>query len=756
MLNMSFRNPRAGWWFRMLLCVAALIASAAGDVGSKPGTLTRVEDIRALSRAEAARGRPVRLRGVVTWQDVDARPSFFLHDGSRNIWVDRATALSRALWRGGDLPREESVIGALVEIDGVTDPGGYAPCVVPLGIRRVGSGKVPMALRVPLERMLSGSEDGQLVEVEGVVQDVLPPDEFGDSRVMLMVDGHPCRVASENGHLLDAAKLVDARVRVRGVLVPLPNLRAEVAGLRMNIMGPGDIDVLEPPPEDPFSAMRVPLDGLLPFSPDARPFHRKVTSGIVTLAAPGRFFFIQEGNRSVLVRSASSDVEAGDHVDVAGFVDTSRTLAAITGAIVRKLGKADVPAAVQVPVERILHPEFRNAFEKVAESDYSGRLVRIQARMVGVERGRPGAEKSMLVSSDGVVVPVTLSWRGATVPPAWVEGAMLDLKGVTELSFSEDATTQGSISITGMRMWLGSAADVRVIAKPSWWTPQRLWLALAGVAVVLALVIGWNLALSKLLQKRTRLLEDVMRIHRDSELEFEGARQERRRLAGDLHDGLQQLMAGAAYRMEAAITHLGQVPEAVEVQFSAARRALVRSQEGLREVLWGLQHLEEDSDDFAALISYAASTVEHWPRNAIEVSSEGRTVPLSRQVSGSLLLLMQESVGNAFKHGAATHVHVMISYGGESLEMRVRDNGKGFNPDKAPGPKEGHFGLESARLRMRWLRGTLAVASEPGLGTTIYCTVPADVAYSRNAAMEKDGVADRSEINHDSPRGTKP
>jgi signal transduction histidine kinase len=283
---------------------------------------------------------------------------------------------------------------------------------------------------------------------------------------------------------------------------------------------------------------------------------------------------------------------------------------------------------------------------------------------------------------------------------------------------------------------------VWVIDKPSWWTPRRLWMALAGVLAVLTLALGWNLALSKLLQKRTRLLEDVMRKHRDSELEFEGARQERRRLAGDLHDGLQQLMAGAAYRMEAALAHLGKVPAAVEVQFAAARRALVRSQEGLREALWGLHHMEDDTDDFAALLGHAASTVEHWPRDAIEVTSEGPPHTLSRQVSGSLLMLMQESVGNAFKHGAATHVHVSVIYGADFLEMRIRDNGTGFNPHDAPGPKDGHFGLESARLRMRWLKGTLVVASEPGRGTTVSCIVPAFVAYSRSASVEAESAAD--------------
>ena len=216
--------------------------------------------------------------------------------------------MDRGIWQGGEPPARDSEVGALVELEGVTDPGGYAPCVLPLRFKRIGSGPLPEAKRMPLERLLSGREDGQRVEVEGVVHDVSAPDEFGDSKVMLMIDGHPCRVASERGRQLDASKLVDARVRVRGILVPLPNLRAEVAGLRMVVMGARDFEILEPPPADPFLAPKVELNRLLPFSPDASPFHRKVTEGVVTVAMPGQFFFAADAHQAANAVSGGKEL----------------------------------------------------------------------------------------------------------------------------------------------------------------------------------------------------------------------------------------------------------------------------------------------------------------------------------------------------------------------------------------------------------------------------------------------------------------
>lgn len=712
----------------ILAWVAAVGLAAAG--------LTSVAEVRALSRAEAAKALPVRLRGVVIWQDADSRPAFFLHDGNFSIWIDRSTAHARGLWQGGDPAAADCAVGTWVEVEGVTDPGGYAPCVVPLRFSKLGSGAVPAARRVPVERLLSGSEDGQVVQLDGVVQDVSVPDEFGDSRIMLMVDGHTCRVAAEHGSELDSAALIDARVRMRGIVVPLPNLRSEVAGLRMNIMGREWLEVIEPPPPDPFSAPRVSIDRLLPFNPETLPFHRKVTSGVVTLSVPGKFFFIQEGERGVRVQSTSMEVTPGDVVDVAGFIDTSKTIASLTGALVRRTGRVDVPAAVKVNPARIMNPEFRNSFEKVSEADYHGRRVRVSGQVVRTERGPNGEIPSLLIASGGQVFPVRAAGSGWKLSPDWVEGASLDLTGVAELEFNEDTSTQGSFSITGMGFWIGSPSDVVVTSVPSWWTPQRLGLALGGTGLVLALVMGWNFALRRLLWKRSLMLEEVMRKHRDSELEFHGARQERRRLAGDLHDGLQQLMAGAAYRMEAAAAHLGEVPPAVETHLTAARRALVRSQEGLREVLWGLQHMEDDADDFAALLRHAVASVEHWEEGTVEVVSSGEPFAISRQVQGSLLLLMQETVGNAFKHGKARQVRVSVSYDDGFLGMEISDDGCGFDPASAPGPREGHFGLESIRLRMKWLGGTATVRSKPGEGTVVSCRIPSALAKAYNPAKE--------------------
>lgn len=274
---------------------AALTACAIAACGARGGEitpLTRVREIRALSRVEAAKALPVHVRGVVTWQSANPNGSFVVDDGDRGIYVDLFMSIERRIWKSGDIQRTETEAGAVLEIKGVTDPGGYAPIIRPMRIRRVGSGSLPPPRRVPNVRLLSGNEDAQRVEVEGVVHSVTRVNEADVTAVGMVVDGNPCRVMFEYGNELNATSLIDARVKIRGVLTPLFNLRSQVAGMKISSGGAADIEVLVPARADPFLAPRVTLDNLLPFSPDREPYHRRVTSGIVTFAKLGEFSFL--------------------------------------------------------------------------------------------------------------------------------------------------------------------------------------------------------------------------------------------------------------------------------------------------------------------------------------------------------------------------------------------------------------------------------------------------------------------------------
>ena len=98
-------------------------------------------------------------------------------------------------------------------------------------------------------------------------------------------------------------------------------------------------------------------------------------------------------------------------------------------------------------------------------------------------------------------------------------------------------------------------------------------------------------------------------------------------------------------------------------------------------------------------------------------------------------MLVQEAVGNALRHGEAPHVNLRLHFADQGLELIVEDNGKGFNPQCAPGTGDGHYGLEGMRQRMRWLGGTVEITSHPDGGTRVCVRLPKDRARTVDPAI---------------------
>jgi len=91
------------------------------------------------------------------------------------------------------------------------------------------------------------------------------------------------------------------------------------------------------------------------------------------------------------------------------------------------------------------------------------------------------------------------------------------------------------------------------------------------------------------------------------------------------------------------------------------------------------------------------------------------------------LLLAQEGVTNALKHASANRIDVCVEYSTDGVSLRIEDDGCGFNPGTAPSLREGHFGLQGMRERVKRLGGTIDIASATGQGCRINATVPTRV-----------------------------
>ena len=92
---------------------------------------------------------------------------------------------------------------------------------------------------------------------------------------------------------------------------------------------------------------------------------------------------------------------------------------------------------------------------------------------------------------------------------------------------------------------------------------------------------------------------------------------------------------------------------------------------------------------------------------------------ISDNTAHAILRIIRELATNAVRHGKANRIDITGAIRNGRLDLRVRDNGFGFDPDSRPGVGEGHFGLQGVAERVRRLDGEMRIDSRVGSGTDI-------------------------------------
>ena len=700
--------PRLSIPASLVLCLAAHALAA-------PLPLTRVEDIRRLSREESAKAVPVKIVGVCVYSGGD----IVVHDGERSIWIAIGGARRSGVLKPEPSTPKELVVGAQVEVTGFTNAGDYAPLILPTAIRRIGTLPVPPVPRMAVERLLSGCEDGQMVEVEGVVQRIDPQDHTA----LMMVDGHLCRLSGVLGENANEARMVDARVRVRGVFAPGPNARSEAAILKIDLSGAkGEIKIVTPPPPEPFLAPKVALNHLMPFSPDAQPYHRKVIEGVVVFAIPGRFFFLQEGETSLRVEAASCDVRVGQRVEVAGFVDTSYTFASLKNALVRTLGSAAVPAPKAVTVATILDPSAHTGWVKPSSGDLSGRavLLRGQIDRVDWKEGKPTGKvpETVWVKSVGRTFPAFLPLNksiAAGQEDSWIPGAQIELTGVCELEFPDKGVPESEYRSNAFHLWLDGPEQVRVLRLPPWWTAFRLSLALGGVGVLLLLVLGWTWMLRREVDKQTRIVGEKGRT--------EATNAERARIARDMHDDIGSKLARLSVLGELIIDEPTMNPnERLRVQELA--RGVREAAGELEQIIWSVDPKHDTLNGLAHRIcQYTEEYFSETPvRCLFEELPEIPDVPMGPDERAAVFSAVKEALANVLKHSGASVINLGFRAHDHEFEIRIADNGRGM--DLGDDTVAAGNGLANMRERLSALGGQSRIESTAGHGATVILRWP--------------------------------
>jgi signal transduction histidine kinase len=676
---------------RIVLLLLSSIGMAGWAAAQSPRlpVLTSVDQVRRLTPDKAQLGYPVRIRGVIT--DDIPRPDFFVQDETAGVYVE-----------GSSSPSASHALGDFVEVEGVTGPGRFAPVIRERRLRILGKKALPKTRVYAFHELADGQKDSQWVQVRGIVRSVsIDRTSWHEATLAMNVSsgGSEFSVRAPLGSSQDVSSWVDKEVLIQGVCGTLFNAERQLVGILFYVPRLDFIRLEAPSDEVPFAA-------LMRFSPDGRAGHKMRVRGVVAYQQPGNVLFLESGAKGLRVLAQQdTPVQVGDVVDALGFPSVGESEPVLADAVFRVIGHGPIPKPIDLDLDapwgRYDAPWGR----------YDGALVSTDARLIHLELQPYGA--SLLLQ------------HGATVFEARLQPAdPNDLRVSVPLGSELRITGICLVRAGGMwrvpqsfRLLLRSRGDITVLHTPSWWNLRHTVWVLAATGTVLLLVIAWVVVLGRRLREQMALIRQKLR--------GSAVLEERNRIARELHDTLEQELAGITMQLDLAADCFQQSPNLARGAIDMARNMSRHSMIEARRSVWDLRcHLLENGDLVSAL-TLAIQPMVALDQAKIQVQIQGEPYRLSPEVEMNLLRIGQEAVANALKHAGARNIVVELRYDSDKLCLNVIDDGRGFTPGDPAFIARGHFGLLDMRERAQSLGCHLQIDSEPGKGTRLQVEVSA-------------------------------
>jgi len=272
-------------------------------------------------------------------------------------------------------------------------------------------------------------------------------------------------------------------------------------------------------------------------------------------------------------------------------------------------------------------------------------------------------------------------------------------------------------------VWNDEGTQLEFSIAPAFY--QTTWFRLAGAALLFGLAWG---GLQLWLRMRIR------RLNRRFEATLEARVAERTRIARDLHDTLLQRFHGLLLQFQAAFNLLPDRPrDSKQVLARAIDQVAEAITEG-RDTVQGLRTSTVETNNLADALRALAEDLanENGHGASAHIQVQGSSQALHPLVRDETFRIAGEALRNAFRHAEAKLIEVEICYDRRELRVRVRDDGKGIDPEVLrAGHKEGHFGLSGMRERAELAGGKLTIRSSVETGTEVEFSAPGSRAYSR-------------------------